>query len=172
VTSIGYGDYIPITFFGRILAALIIFAGLGIFGVYIAEVSSSLTMRKLRSGIEKQHDLFGKRVATLEGSYAEDATRNLGADVLVTRKIEEAYKKLLNDEVLAVVFDEPVLLYFASHEGKDKVKLVGDLFHPQNYGFAISEGSEMREPINQALLKIIETGEYNILYKKWFGVEL
>ena len=63
----------------------------------------------------------------------------------------------------------PVLQHYASKTGKGKVKVVGLLFEEQNYGIAIQVGSPYREEINIALLKLIESGEYEDLRNKWFG---
>jgi len=45
MTSTGYGDYVPITVHGRILAVLLMFGGLAIVGVATATIISYLTER-------------------------------------------------------------------------------------------------------------------------------
>jgi voltage-gated potassium channel len=51
MTSVGYGDYVPITIHGRILAVLLMFGGLAIIGVATATIISYLTERiALRTG--------------------------------------------------------------------------------------------------------------------------
>ena len=69
----------------------------------------------------------------------------------------------------AVFFDSPPLLYYAQNEGKGKVKTVGPLYAGQSYGIAFPQGSELRDQVDVALLKLMETGKYDELYKKWFG---
>ena len=49
--------------------------------------------------------------------------------------------------------------------------LVGPVFLRDNYGFALQTGSELREPINRALLRFAEDGTYRALLVKWFGPE-
>jgi ABC-type amino acid transport substrate-binding protein len=46
---------------------------------------------------------------------------------------------------------------------------VGPLFDIQYYGFMFPEGSELRETVNRALLKLKEDGTYDGIYDKWFG---
>ena len=84
-------------------------------------------------------------------------------------KVEEAYQALQQGQVDAVVYDAPVLLYYASHEGKGKVQTVGSIFRKENYGIAFPANSPLRKPVNEALLKLKENGTYDQLYAKWFG---
>jgi ABC-type amino acid transport substrate-binding protein len=91
------------------------------------------------------------------------------AFVVTAKTIDLAYEKLLNDEVDALVFDSPTILYYAHGRGAGKVSVVGPLFDIQYYGFLFPHGSELREPVNRALLKLRKNGTYDRLYSKWFG---
>jgi voltage-gated potassium channel len=42
ITTVGYGDYVPVTFFGRILAMVLMTFGIGIFAVLTSFVASRL----------------------------------------------------------------------------------------------------------------------------------
>ena len=53
---------------------------------------------------------------------------------------------------------------------KNKFIVIDDVFALQNYGIALSEDfNDLRNQINIKLLKLFESGEYELLYKKWFG---
>ncbi len=69
----------------------------------------------------------------------------------------------------AVVYDAPVLQHFASQRGKGKVKVVGLIFQEQSYGIALQIDSPLREEINIALLRLVESGIYKEIHDKWFG---
>jgi ABC-type amino acid transport substrate-binding protein len=45
----------------------------------------------------------------------------------------------------------------------------GPLFDIQYYAFLFPQGSDLREPINLALLKLRKNGRYDELYSEWFG---
>lgn len=169
LSTIGYGDYTPVTHAGRLAGMLIILSGLAIFGLYIGQISSAITLKRLRSDISTPEDLRGKKVATKDGTVSVVALNKLAAKVVPTQTIEDAYKKLEQHKVDAVVFDAPVLLEYAYHEGKNSTTIVGGLFERQNYGIALEEGSPYREGINRAILKLTDSGEYTKLYEKWFG---
>ena len=68
----------------------------------------------------------------------------------------------------AVVFDAPVLLFYAAREGKGRVQLVGPTFRKEDYGIAFPRNSPLRKQVNVALLALREDGTYQRLYDKWF----
>lgn len=76
---------------------------------------------------------------------------------------------LLSKEVDAVVFGAPVLLYYAAHQGKGRVKLVGSEFDVAPVAFCFQLDSPLRRRVNGALLTLREDGSYQQLYAKWFG---
>ena len=91
-----------------------------------------------------------------------------GARILLYNVIDKAYDDLISGEIDAVVYDAPSVLYFSSHKGKKITRPAGPIFHKEEYGIAIPEGSPLRETINQALLTLFEDGTYSRIYQKWF----
>lgn len=166
-----FGDYVPHTWAGRIVTTGIIVGGVAVFGLLIAQVSSFLTIRKIKGEIDGVEDLSDKKVATVTGSTSVAPVRRVGAEIVSVSDIEDAYEALAEKRVDAVVFDAPVLEYYAqSKKGKGaNVSLVGTLFDKQKYGFALPPGSPLREKINVALLHVRESGKYEAIYQKWFG---
>ena len=117
----------------------------------------------------KFRDLFGKKLATVAKSTAADFLAEQGIPAVNVAEVDKAYPLLESGKLDAIVYDAPVLQHYASKNGKGKVKVVGLLFEEQNYGIAIQIMSPYREEINIALLKLIESGAYEELKKKWFG---
>ena len=135
---------------------------------FTATVTTSLTVQQLQGGIQNENDLPGKNVATIAGSTSANYLRKNNIQATEVSRIEDAYDLVLNGQVEAVVFDAPVLLYYASHGGKGKVQTVGSIFENENYGIVFSPNSPYRRQINNALLKLLENGTYQDIYKKWF----
>lgn len=169
MTTVGYGDVAPRKWLGRFAAFVVMICGIGLFGVIIAQLSAELNFQKLVSDISSHEDLKGKRVATVGGTTSVATLKDLGADVLTVGTIDEAYRKLIEETVEAVVFDSPSLLYYAKNEGTGKVTVVGDLFDLQYYGISFMQGSALRERVNRALLTLRANGEYDRIYAKYFG---
>jgi polar amino acid transport system substrate-binding protein len=83
--------------------------------------------------------------------------------------IEEAYALLDKQQLDAIVYDSPVLHYYAAKGGQGKVRIVGALLKPEEYGIALPIGSPIREEINRALLALQADGTYAQLQARWFG---
>jgi len=169
MTTVGYGDIVPRKWVGRVMAFLVMLIGIGFFGWAVAQLASANTMQKLHSDISHHRDLRNKVVATVEGTTSIDALNDLGAVVVPVKLIDTAIEKLLQRQVDAVVFDSPTILYYVHNDKTGKLAVVGDLFDQQYYGFLFPQGSELRESVNRALLKLQRTGQYDNIFNKWFG---
>jgi len=56
ITTVGYGDRYPVTDEGRILAAVLMTAGVGLFGTFTAYISSLFVANNNKSNIERKND--------------------------------------------------------------------------------------------------------------------
>jgi polar amino acid transport system substrate-binding protein len=158
----------PHQWLARILAVIWIFAGVNLLAFYTAHLTATLTVQQVMGDISGPDDLRGRLVATTAGSTAAAAVRDLRGDVVEVTRIEDAFDKLRAGEVDAVVFDAPILRYYAANDGKHHVHIVGDLFHAEDYGIAFPLESPWRKRVNAALLQMREDGTYQRLYDKWF----
>lgn len=84
-------------------------------------------------------------------------------------QIREAFEALDDRSVDAVVFDSPILLYYAANEGKGRVSMVGAPFRKEDYGIVFPRGSELRSQVSVTLLRMREDGAYQRIYDRWFG---
>ena len=162
-------DQMPRSAAARIAAVIWMFTAVVFIAYFTAAVTSSLTVQQLRGDIKGPDDLPGKRVASVKGSTSAEYLNQHNIQATTFTKVEDAYQALQQAEVDAVVYDAPVLLYYASHEGKGKVQVVGPVFRKESYGILFPSGSSKRKPVNEALLKLKENGTYDRLYTKWFG---
>jgi polar amino acid transport system substrate-binding protein len=162
-------DQMPRVALARLIAVFWMFASVVFIAYFTAAVTSNLTVQQLHGDINGPDDLPGKRIATVKGSTSAEYLRQRSIEPSEFAKVEEAFQALLEGDADAVVYDAPVLLYFASHEGKGKVQTAGSIFRKENYGIAFPNKSPLRKPVNESLLKLKESGTYDQLYAKWFG---
>lgn len=162
-------DQMPKSAAARVAAVFWMFTSVVFLAYFTASVTSSLTLQQLRGDIKGPEDLPGKKVASVKGSTSVEYLLQHNTEVIEFAKVEEAYQALQQGQVNAVVYDAPVLLYYASHEGKGKVQTVGAIFRKENYGIAFPDKSPLRKRVNEVLLKLKENGTYEKLYTKWFG---
>jgi len=125
------------------------------------------------SKITKYEDLAGKKVATIAGS-----TGNIAIEELVPTA--ERVKFELNFEALQALkehrveaFVQDYVLLFALLQKNPGLKMANlQPFRPARYGLAVRKGDkEWLDFINSALVKMKESGEYERLLEKWFGLE-
>jgi polar amino acid transport system substrate-binding protein len=162
-------DQMPRAALARIVAVIWMFASVVFIAYFTASVTSSLTLQQLRSDINGPNDLPGKRVATVGGSTSAEYLKKHHVEAMEFAKVEDAFEALEHDQADAIVYDAPILLFYASHEGNGKVQPVGSIFRRESYGIVFPTDSRYRKRVNEALLHIKEDGTYDRLYKEWFG---
>lgn len=171
VVNGGFEERMPRTIFGRIFATLLVVSSLFIVSLFVANITAALTVNAIQSSVTSVNDLYGKVVGTTEGSTSavfldgRDIRHQDFADLDSLLHAFEAH------ELDAVVFDAPILSYYANTTGAGVGELVGPVFLRENYGFALPPGSALREPINRALLRLRENGTYDRIYRDWFGTD-
>jgi len=161
----------PRSGFGKFIQALWVFISVIFVAYFTAAFTSAMTVEQLKGDIGGPEDLPGRKVGVVASSTSSTLMQTAGAKTTDYPSVNEALDALSASKVDAVVYDAPVLLYYAAHEGKGKVIVVGSMFHRENYGILFPAGSPLRKPINEALLKLRETGVYDALYKKWFAAD-
>jgi ABC-type amino acid transport substrate-binding protein len=169
VTTVGYGDKTPKRSLGKAFALVWMFAGYFVFAYFTASVASSFTVQELQGTISGPDDLFGREVVTVARSPAAEYLDRMGIRARELGSVDEAIGELTEGGADAVVYDAPVLQHHASHEGRGVVHVVGPVFWEQHYGIAMSADSPLRDPINRALLRLMERGEYRQIQQRWFG---
>ncbi len=169
VTTVGYGDRTPRSSFGRIFGLFWMFAGLFIIANFTASVTTQLTVNEIQNAINGPQDLYGKPVATVEGSTAADWLARQNINHVGVEFAEDAYALLENGRVDAVVYDFPVLRYHALNDQSGIFEVVGAPFDKEDYGIAFAPASPLREETNRSLLRLRENGVYDRLYFEWFG---
>jgi len=169
LTTVGYGDTTARTRTGRLVAIAWMVLGIVVIAQVTAVVTSAATVERLRSDVTSASDLSGKEVVTVRGTVAATFVRREGIDARLVDDISTAEQELLDGAADAVVYDAPVLRYFARTAGKDQVDVVGPLYDPQGYGIALPHNSGQVEALNRALLQLDADGTTQELEDRWFG---
>ena len=154
---------------GRLLSTILILVSVVFMSYFTATITTALTVQQLRGDINGPEDLPGRKVGTTTGSTAAGFLKTAKVEPVEFTRIEEAFTALDNKQLDAVVFDAPVLLYYTANKGSSKARVVGPLLRKESYGILFPQGSALRKPVNEALLKLRENGTYDALYAKWFA---
>ncbi len=154
---------------GRVLTLLWLCLAV-MFGIMLEGiVTAHLTVEQLNSQVQGLSDLYDKRVYTVEGSTSESVLLDAGIQPLLAASIDDAFTEMMRGQADAIVYDAPVLDYIAATRGEGRVQTVGDPFRLEYYGIALPQGSPLKEPIDRALLAIMEDGTYEQLLAQWFS---
>ena len=169
VVNGGFEERMPQSPAGRLFSVFLVISSLFIVSIFVAKITTAMTVEAITGSVNTLNDLDGKRVASTEGSTA--------SDYLSARDIQhrtyETLELMLEDfeagKLDSVVFDGPILAYYTQTRGAGIGRVIPRRFKPENYGVALPEGSPLREPINRSLLRLRENGTYDAIAAKWFG---
>lgn len=167
--TLGCENIAPTRVAGRLLGVVWMLAGVALYSYVTATLTSTMTKDALVSDIRTVSDLQDQPVATVAGSSSVRFLESADVKPRAFPDLESACRALAAGEVKAVVYDAPLLKYYLTANSGGKLRLVGDLLEKQDYGFAFPDGSPLRKPVNEALLKLAEEGYLDELERKWFG---
>jgi ABC-type amino acid transport substrate-binding protein len=148
-STTGYGDLVPETGRGKVLAAAWIVLSLFLVSLFTGYVSSSMTVERLSSTPTTLSDLHDSSVITLSNTTSEAFLEESGVQHFSAKTLEEALASFYNGKVDAVVYDMALLEYSAG-DGDYEIWPIGQ--HTEYYGIALPEESELKEVVDISIL--------------------
>lgn len=126
------------------------------------------------SGYETTDDLNAKgvKIAAQSGTTSEEwAVENLpNATVVNFDDWTAAFTAVMSGQCQAVVCDLPVEQWMVSNSFTG-MQIIREIPTGEQFGIAVSKDNPgLTKAINEALADIKSSGEYDKLYKKWFGM--
>lgn len=79
---------------------------------------------------------------------------------------DQATNAVVLGKVDAMSADSPITLY-AIKQSDGAIKAAGDIMEAAPYGWAVKQGSQLRDALQQALQSLIDDGTYDQICKKW-----
>lgn len=169
MTTVGYGDKAPVTLAGRLLALVWMFAGLIMVASFTAAITSSLTVSNLQYQINGPQDLPGNTVATIAGTASAQYLQEQRIISQEYPDLHSAMQAVSTGESDAVVYDRPLLQYRNQQLGKDRLDLLPGVFDQQLYALALPAGSNLRDEVNEAILRLTESPEWRLIQRAYLG---
>jgi polar amino acid transport system substrate-binding protein len=169
MTTVGYGDRTPVTFWGRVAGIVWMFTSIILVSAFIALVTSAFTVRQLQSQIRSISDLAHVRVAAVSDSgWAEDL-RDLGIVTTGCETVASCLDELVAGEVDAVVEEWPVLNWEARHRYPGRVAIVPQSFTRGFVGFALPRDSGRRRALDVTLLEVLDDRIWRDICRAYLG---
>lgn len=133
--------------------------------------NQSLVM-KLGTTYTGPEQLSGKKIGVQSGTTGEAwAKENVtGATLVPFKNATDAFAALQAGNVDAVVNDLPVSTELLKDDPRG-MEIVAQIPTGEQYGFGVSKDNpELLKGINDALGTIRDSGKYDEIYQKWFGI--
>jgi ABC-type amino acid transport substrate-binding protein len=171
MTTVGYGDKAPLTLGGRLVALVWMFAALIIASSFTAAITTVLTTSQLAVPVRTAADLDEVQLGAVVGTSGTRYLEGERLDYASFPTPEAALRALQSEQVEAVVYDAPILHHLLA--GDTTVARAGQLLPrrltQEFYGVALPEDSALREPINLALLRTLDTPDWQGVRYRYLG---
>lgn len=170
MTTVGYGDRVPRTSFGRIVIGIWMLFATVMVSALTASITTALTLSNLdTTNIRSAEALSGKRVAVVSNTVGENFAHAFRAVVLRAPTLHEAIHLLITRRADAVVFDEPSLRFYMLRHTDLNLALLVASFDVQTFGYALPAQNKLLREVNIALLNLQESGDIRSLRDLWFS---
>jgi len=169
MTTVGYGDKSPRTLGGRAVALVWMFAAIIVISSFTAAITSSLTVTQLGSGIGGLRDLDGQRIGTLPESASAEWLRANGYRTSQFDSLAAALDAVAEGDISAVFYDAPLIVHALAQHSDDRIRLLPQRIERLDYALVFPEDSELREPVNRALLATMQTDAWQAELSRYVG---
>lgn len=167
MTSVGYGDKIPKTMGGRIVAIIWMLFSIVFIASFTARITTSLTIGELGGKVRGFNDLYHARVGSIPQSEASNFLTNHGIAVMPFESVQEGLKAVAAKKIDAFVLNELMLKHLVKNEFPGRVQVIPGVFDEYFVVIALKEKSSLRKPINKALLKFMKTEKWAELLNRY-----
>jgi len=166
--GVGYGDKVPITFWGRLVGLFWMFVSLILITSFTAFVTTKLALFDV-ARIQGPGALRHVVVGTVEGSASVDLLRREDLAHRVYPTVPAAMQALLAGDVKAVVYGSVVLRYYADRDAERRIEVLPGHIEAFNFAFPLKDRSPLREPLNGALGRVLNESHWNDLKDRYLG---
>ncbi|MBU5485429.1 transporter substrate-binding domain-containing protein [Clostridium sp. MSJ-11] len=136
------------------------------------ENSQSIFVMENNYEIDSYETLRGNTVAIQEGDIAINNLKGMeNINIVSTKDQEEAFKKLINGEVDAIICNTLTgVNYLDKLKVRNRIKPVDMPLNYTAYSMVVKKGnSKVLGLLNKGLKEIQKNGTYEMVYRKWFG---
>ena len=169
MTTVGYGDKSPKTLGGRIVALAWMLASIILISSFTATITTSLTVGELSGKVRGVNDLPNVRVGSVAKSETLNFLSERGIAVLPFVNERDGLQAIVDNKIDAFVYNELVLKYLLRTEFPARVQVLPGIFDHYYVSMGMPEGSQLREPLNRALLEIMRGDDWLKLLEKYGG---
>lgn len=169
MTTNGYGDKVPVTFWGRSLTFIWMLAGMIFIALLTGTVISSLTTAADHTSLHHIEDLARYKTGVFRNSYAAKTLKHKGIPTQKFDCITEGLDQLCNKTIDAFVGDSIGLQYLVSHHYQNRLRLASLPSGTIYRSIGLRPNLPQKREIDHALLEITSPPEWNDHIQQWIG---
>jgi len=167
MTTVGYGDKAPVTFFGRLLAMAWMFTALILAAITTAQLAAGLTSSLRTNFVDNIRDLSGLTVGTITESPAAAELGLLNISVTSFDTVSAGLDALENHDIDALVYDRAILQW--TLDNYRDLYLSNLNFMQQNYALILPRNDPERNAINIAILQTLESQQWHLILERYLA---
>ena len=171
MTTVGYGDKAPVSTAGRVIGLVWMFVSIITISGFTAAIASSVTVNQLQTRVAGAGDLPRVDTAVVENTSGEQWLVGEGLNYRPYPNLEKAMRAVVLGELDALVADAPVMRYMLRERETSQVLVLPKLVREESYAFAVANGSQLREPIDQAMLDIVPSQDWRLVLNRYLGAD-
>lgn len=161
----------PKTMAGRVVGIVWMIASIIAIAVFTAGITSLLTTKQLQGLVHGVADLSSVRVGAISGTSGEATLVKMRVKHRNYANAVEGLNALRGGKIDAFVYDKPLLAWTVRQKFSSSLQLLDVTFDPQNYAFALPNGSPLRKPVTVALLKAAQSDWWKGATFRYLGSE-
>lgn len=172
MSTVGYGDRVPITRRGRLTAAIWMVVSFGLMTVFSGIIAASITVGRLNPLIEGPEDLQHHTVGVLAAGSAKEALLDLGVTrILQYDTPERALDAVRAGTTDAVVGESTVLRFLLQRERYGSLLLLPHRLQRSFVGLGLSRQlpGDLRATIDQAVVETVESAAWSEYLQRLLG---
>ena len=161
MTTVGYGDTVPITGMGRRLTFLWMWVGMVLSSSITAALASGFTLsvtQQLDAGDLKHHDL-SQKIAVIGDTPNLTFLKDQTVPLMQVKTFNEAVNLLNNNQVSGILYFDNSLAYFQQSQPNSHYELIDLDSVPIAYGFALRLNDPLLQKFNINLLEMMRSGQ-------------
>lgn len=167
MTTVGYGDKAPVTFLGRLVGLVWMFASVLIIASMTGAIASALTTAELDGKVRGLSDLANVRTGILAHSAAATFLEKRGIHARPYGSVDEGLKALAEGRLDAFFHDAPILQFDVSQKFANAVSVLPRTYGRQDYAFIVPSDDTHREALNRALIKVLASDAWVAIRTKY-----
>lgn len=168
MTTVGYGDKVPVTWAGRVLCFIIMLSGVIVISLFTAAATSALTVAHLRPRVHNAEDLRHAVSVAIDGSAGADYLRRNGMPLITVPDWGSAVAALEHGDAAAFVHNRVELLAgLRGHPGHVAVLPLN--LEEDFYAFPLSTDMLVQHRVNVALQEFLDSTDWDRVEAAYLG---